>query len=523
MPWTELILRHSLKVTPSMASRSTTTPVSVSLRRLFPRASFVGCGDIQVTDATERSSDVQGHSLFAAIPGTRVDGTQFIAEAIQRGAGSLLVQQPLGAVDIPQCVVPNVRRAFAELCAAMQGHPARRLSVAGVTGTNGKTTTAWLIRSILETAGKRTGLLGTIECSDGIQRTASNLTTPDAKSLASWLGRMRANGCRHATLEVSSHALDQDRAAGVALDVAIVTNITQDHFDYHPDFDHYRNSKACIASLCKKGGLVVLNADDAGSSSLRGRIDAGLKMWTIGIDNPADVFARIQNESLAGTDFVLTIGTESAEASTSLVGRHNVSNCLAAAAAAHHLGVPLSKIVAGIEAMTSVPGRLERITVGQDFDVFVDYAHTDDALRRCIRFLKPLTRGRLIVVFGAGGDRDRTKRPLLGKAATEADLVVVTSDNPRTESPEQIIHEILAGFAGSPRQPFVQVDRAAAIRWALQHAGPQDCVLIAGKGHETEQIIGAERHPFDDRQVARSILQEIQQAPELRVPCVVPG
>lgn len=506
-----------------MSSRSLPTLVPVSLRRLFPRASFVGCADIHVADATERSGDVRPQSLFAAIPGTRVDGAQFVSEALRRGAQSLLVQQPLCEVDVPQCVVPNVRRAFAELCSAMQGFPTRRLGVAGVTGTNGKTTTAWLIRSILEAAGKRSGLLGTIECSDGVERIPSALTTPDAKSLAGWMGRMRANGCSHAALEISSHALDQDRAAGVPLDVAIVTNVTQDHFDYHQNFEHYRDSKARIASLCKKGGLVVLNADDAGSISLRSRVDAGLKTLSIGIDCPADVTATIRDESLDGTDFLLNIGHESIATSTALVGRHNVSNCLAAAAAAHHMGIAAAHIVAGLEALVSVPGRLERITAGQDFDVFVDYAHTDDALRRCLRFLKPLARGRMIVVFGAGGDRDKTKRPLLGKAASEADLIVVTSDNPRSEDPNRIIEEILSGFRETSKKPFVEVDRAAAIHWALQHASPGDCVLIAGKGHETEQIIGTVHHPFDDRQVARDVLTELQKAPELRVPCTVRG
>lgn len=488
----------------------------VSLRRLFPRASFVGCADIRVDDATERSGDVHANMLFAAVPGTKVDGRQFALEAIQHGASSLLVRQPMCGVDVPQCVVPNVRQAFAELCAALHGNPTRRMGVAGVTGTNGKTTTTWLIRSILETAGKKAGLLGTIECSDGVERVPSSLTTPDAKTLAAWMGRMRTQGATHATLEVSSHALDQDRAAGVKLDAAIVTNITQDHFDYHQNFEHYRKTKARIAGMCKKGGLVILNADDPGSLSIRETLDSSLNVATFGIENGADFRAEILEESLDGTRFTLKWAGSHAEVTTSLVGRHNVSNCLAAAVATHRLGITLPNIAAGIEALEAVPGRLERIDAGQDFDVFVDYAHTDDALRRCIRFLKPLCRGRVIVVFGAGGERDKTKRPLLGKAASEADLVIVTSDNPRTENPDAIIEDILAGFRGTPKQPFIHVDRTAAIRWALQHATANDCVLVAGKGHETEQVIGTQRIPFDDRQVARGVLKELQQAPELR-------
>ena len=486
--------------------------VPVSLRRLFPQASFVGCADIRVVDVTERSSECAPGMLFAALPGTKTDGSRYAVQAIERGARSLLVAQPLPGISVPQCVVPNVRRAYAELCAAVAGYPSRKLGLAAVTGTNGKTTTTWLIRSILRAAGKRTGLLGTIEYSDGYSAQRAGMTTPDSRTLSSWLGAMVALRATHAAIELSSHALDQDRAAGTQLDVAIVTNVTQDHFDYHKNFKAYLASKARILGHCKRGGLAVLNADDPGSISLRPRVDGSLRLQTFGLEQPADVTGTIIRESLAGTRFVLTAGSESIEICTSLIGRHNVSNCLAATAAALHFGLPLDVIASGIEALASVPGRLERIDGGQPCQVFVDYAHTEDALRRCVAFLRRLTRGRVICVFGAGGDRDRSKRPLLGKAAMEADLAVVTSDNPRSEPPDEIIRDILAGFEASTRDPYVEPDRAEAIRWALERANPEDTVLIAGKGHETEQIIGQEIVPFDDREVVRQCLMESSHA-----------
>jgi UDP-N-acetylmuramoyl-L-alanyl-D-glutamate--2,6-diaminopimelate ligase len=479
-------------------------PVAVNLRRLFPQASFVGCGDIHCSEATDRSTACRPNSLFAVICGTRADGYQYIHDALERGATALLVDRPLAGVAVPQCVVADVRRAYAELCAAHMGHPARHLGLAGVTGTNGKTTTTWLIRSILQTAGRQTGLLGTIEYSDGLSREPASLTTPDPAGLARRLAAMVSLKTTHVAMELSSHALDQRRTAGTLLDAAVITNITQDHFDYHQNFTAYRRSKLRIFDYLKAAGLAIVNLDDAGSRSCLE--DAPKRVTTYAIGEPADVTAEVVASSLSGSKFRLTIGARETLVETPLVGRHNVSNCLAAAAVAAHFGLGIDEIAHGVEALGAVPGRLESIDGGQPFPVFVDYAHTEDALRNCLTSLRPLTSGRIICVFGAGGDRDRTKRPLLGRAAAEADLAVVTSDNPRSEDPAAIISDILAGFTGSKRQPYVEADRERAIRWAIQHAGPEDTVLIAGKGHETEQIIGAERHPFDDREVARECL-----------------
>lgn len=480
----------------------------VSLRRLFPLSSFVGCADIVVSDATEHSSQCGPDSLFAALPGTRTEGANFVSEAIGRGATSLLVQRPIASVNVPQCVVPCASRAFSVLCECLAGNPSDHLHVAGVTGTNGKTTTTWLIRSILQTAGRRTGLLGTIEYSDGLDASPSSLTTPDSRTSSNWLRDMLDRGTTYAAIELSSHALAQDRAAGVRLEAAVVTNITQDHFDYHSTAESYRASKERIFERCHAGAIMAINADDPGCRSLKMDIAKPGQLVTYGLDTPADITAEIVEDTCSGSRFVIHIDSERVEVTTSLVGRHNVSNCLAAAVVARHFGVSSSDIARGIEALPSVPGRLESIELGQPFNVYVDYAHTDDALRHCIHSLRQVTPGRTICVFGAGGDRDRSKRPLLAAAAAEADLAVVTSDNPRTEDPERIIEDILAGFPVTADKPYVETDRRSALRWALQEAEPGDCVLVAGKGHETEQIIGTNHLAFDDRTEVRHLLAE---------------
>lgn len=491
-----------------MVSSVPAFPAAASLRRLLPQASFVGCANICATDAFDNSHDVQPGSLFAVVNGSKLDGSQFVHDAIARGATSLLTDRPLADVSIPQCIVPDVRSAYSRLCEALAGDPSRRLDIAGVTGTNGKTTTTWLIRSLLAYAGDRCGVLGTVEYSDGVSTESSTLTTPASRPMAGWLGRMVASGTRRAAIELSSHALDQRRAAGIELEAAVVTNITQDHFDYHHGFEPYREAKARILDLVRPGGLIALNMDDPGSWSLRDRVHDSASFVSFGLKSGGDIHAQIREESLGGIRFRLSIHGRTLDCATTMIGRHNVSNCLAAAAVGAHLCLSPEDIVAGIEQFHCVPGRLERIHCGQPYDVFVDYAHTDDALRRCLQGLRGITPGRVICVFGAGGDRDRTKRPLLGSAATMADIAIVTSDNPRSEDPLRIIDEILAGMSGSSTMPIVEPDRMAAIGKALQIARPGDCVLLAGKGHETEQIIGDRRFPFDDRQVARSFLCE---------------
>jgi len=487
-----------------MTTPTASAPISISLRRLFPGASFVGCGDIVAADATERSGDCRPGCLFAALPGTNAHGSAFVPEAVQRGAASILTDRPLPGVDLPQCILRDPRPAFARLCQTLRQWPSRRLGMTGITGTNGKTTTAWLVRSILAANGRTAGLLGTIEYHDGVETADAALTTPDSAVLAGWLASAVRRGTSHMALELSSHALVQGRAAGLELDVAVVTNITQDHFDYHRDFAAYRAAKREIARLLKRGGLLVLNADDPGSRSLLGEAAETAQCRTFGIEAPADIAASRLSESANGSRFTVVAGGESAEFETRLIGRHNIANCLAATAAGLHFGLSLQEIAAGIGALRCVLGRLQAIDCGQPFQVFVDYAHTEDALRRLISAVRPWTRGRVICLFGAGGDRDRSKRPAMGAAASSADVVILTSDNPRSESPERIIDDIRSGCAA--QRLIIEPDRERAVGLALRLAEPGDVVLIAGKGHETVQIIGRDRLPCDDAALCRKYL-----------------
>ncbi|MBX3443548.1 MAG: UDP-N-acetylmuramoyl-L-alanyl-D-glutamate--2,6-diaminopimelate ligase [Planctomyces sp.] len=478
--------------------RTRSPAATVSLRRLFPQASFVGCADVAVSRAVASSQECTPGCLFAALPGTVHDGRTHVADAISRGAAAVLTPTPLANVRVPQCVVADVRAAYSELCQAISGFPSRRLGLVGVTGTNGKTTTTWLVRSILEAQKFGTGLLGTIEYSDGQTAEPAELTTPDSRALADWLAAMVAARTRYAAIELSSHALDQQRASGVQLDVAIVTNITRDHFDYHGDLEAYRAAKSRILSMLKRGGLIVLNADDPESAGLAEQVPPGGQVCLIGLQNDAHVSARILDESLIGTRFSVTHGSEQCEFFTPLIGRHNVLNCLAAVAAARHFGLSLEAAADGVATLTTVPGRLERVIGRQPFHVFVDYAHTDDALRNVIAAVRPMTRGRVITVFGAGGNRDASKRPLMARAAAASDLCVVTTDNPRHESPEAIIEQVCAGFDGTMTGVHVEADRETAIAWAIRSAQPGDTLLICGKGHERVQVVGDERIPFDD-------------------------
>lgn len=486
-------------------------PSPVSLRRLLPGASFVGCGDVIASDATEDSRKVNEDVVFAAIRGTKVDGTQFAEDAVRRGCAAILTDHPLPGISAPQCIVNNVRAAYSRICNAVAGRPVSKLNIAGVTGTNGKTTTTWMLRSILCSTGRLCGLLGTIEYHDGKSSHPARLTTPDARTVFRCFRKFVENGCRHAAIELSSHALSQDRIAGTPLAAAIVTNVTQDHFDYHSTPEDYLAAKACILNYVSASGIVAINVDDPGSRQLLERASAsGRKVVTFGVEHASDVRAEIQSENAAGTQFNLTatgLGSDvNVEIQLNLTGRHNVLNALGAAAAALHLGVSAEEIKHGLEQLTSVPGRLESIDCGQEFPVFVDYAHTDDALRRVIASLKQLTTGRLICVFGAGGDRDRSKRPLLGEAASHSDFAIVTSDNPRSEDPQGIIEEIVTGFPHGFASFHLESDRQRAIEFALAEARADDCVLIAGKGHESNQVIGKTTLPFDDREVVRTLL-----------------
>jgi UDP-N-acetylmuramoyl-L-alanyl-D-glutamate--2,6-diaminopimelate ligase len=509
-------------------------PGSVNLRWLLPSASFVGCADITVSSVTEHGSDCTPGCLFAALPGTHVHGREFIPQALLGGAAAILTDRPLADVSLPQCIVPDARHAYGLVCHGLFGRPAQRMAVAGVTGTNGKTTTTWILRSLLESASRPTGVIGTIEYNDGLTSVPAALTTPDALTIARSLAAMRDRQTRYAALELSSHALHQGRTSGLSLDVGIITNVTRDHLDYHASEDEYLRAKANIARHLKPGGILALNADDPRHRDILDCLEADVRIVTFGCDSQADVRAELlpRQDGLAsenrvagwhvrsadlepcpaGARFRLKYGVEEVECRLPLPGRHNVSNALAAACAALHFGLSLEEIAAGLEECCVIPGRLERVDCGQPFEVFVDYAHTDDALARVIGSVREMTAGRVIVVFGAGGNRDRGKRPGMGRAAAAADRVILTSDNPRDEDPKQIIEDILAGFAETGVEPWIEADRQQAIQAALETAQPGDAVLIAGKGHEKVQIIGDERFPFDDAAICRNLLRRGQGA-----------
>jgi UDP-N-acetylmuramoyl-L-alanyl-D-glutamate--2,6-diaminopimelate ligase len=453
-------------------------------------------------------------SLFFAVPGARDDGARFVADAAARGATAAVVAR--GAVLAPEVAgrlaileVDDVRSAKALAAHAFHDHPSAEIACVGVTGTKGKTTTAMLLHSLLGAADERPTLIGTIEERVWSRPSLpSGHTTPDAIRIAQLLAQTREAGGRSAVLEVSSHALDQSRTAGVVWRAAVFTQLAREHLDYHASVEHYRDSKAKLFEALDHDAVAVVNAEDVHSHDLVARTRA--RVVTYGLVPGAHVTAAVEGLDVHGARFRLvadaSLGGVSFDAQSALVGRHNLMNVLAASAAALAIGVEPDAIVRGLVDLRAVPGRLEPVVAGQDFEVLVDYAHTDDALEKVLRLLRPIARGRLLVVFGCGGDRDRTKRPRMGRvAATLADRVFVTSDNPRSEEPRAIADEVLAGVPrGAP--VTVELDRAAAIELALADARAGDVVLIAGKGHEDYQIVGTQRRPFDDRAVARDAL-----------------
>lgn len=482
--------------------------LQVSLRKLLPEAEFLGAGDIFVDACSCDSRSIGPGELFVAIQGTVHDGHEFVSEAVAHGCAAILAQRPIQDVGRPVCCVENTRDAYARLCQALAGDPSRQMKVIGITGTNGKTTTSYLTASVLTAAGFNTGILGTLGCFDGEEFLPSSMTTPQPAELANRLARMVRNRCSHAAMEVSSHALDQSRVAGMSFDAACVTNVRRDHLDYHGSIHNYRRAKSKLLRHLAPEGFVVLNADDPTSAAFLGQFDG--PVLTVGMRSAAEIMASIAEQYASEQTMLLTAGSETVAVRTRMIGRHHVYNCLSAAAIGLAYGIDLITVARGLEAVEHLPGRLERIECGQPFGVFVDFAHTPDALAGSLAALREVIEGRLICVFGAGGDRDREKRPLMGRAVEAgADVVVLTSDNPRTEDPQEILSDLLGGFQ-RPAEAEIIPDRAEAIGFALAEARPGDSVLIAGKGHETCQIIGNERIPFDDRAVARRWLYRHQ-------------
>ncbi len=464
-------------------------------------ARVVGDGAVDVVDLVYDSRKVEPGSLFFCVVGEKVDGHGFGPRVVEEGAAALVVERELTELAVPQVVVPDSRAAMAPLAARFWGDPTAELRVVGVTGTNGKTTTAFLIREILQAADFRCGLLGTVkQVVGGVEREVVR-TTPEAVELQASFRQMLDGGDEACAMEVSSHALALHRADAIHFEVALFTNLTQDHLDFHADMEDYFLAKR---KLFERGAKVaIVNVDDPYGRRLAGEFEC-LTFSAEGAE--ADYSAREVEFDALGASF--RVGE--VRLRTALPGHFNVANALGAFAAAEAMGVGAEIAAAGLARAARVPGRFEPIDEGQGFAVLVDYAHTPDSLENVLGAARRLTEGRLIAVFGAGGDRDRDKRPKMGRVGSElSDLAVITSDNPRSEDPERIVAEVASGAAGAG-EPEVVVDRRAAIALALGRARPGDTVVIAGKGHEQGQEFEEGRKiPFDDREVAREELWKL--------------
>jgi UDP-N-acetylmuramoyl-L-alanyl-D-glutamate--2,6-diaminopimelate ligase len=472
--------------------------------------------EVEIGKVQYDSRKIQRSDCFVAIKGTASDGHTFIQSAINQGARVVVLQDDTILPD-PLCmhagvikvVVPDSRKALAIMSANYFGHPSKKLKFVGITGTNGKTTTSHLVKAILEAGGEKVGLVGTIEYKIGEQIIPATHTTPESLELNELFAMMVENNCTSVSMEVSSHALDQSRVYGIDFDVAVFTNLTQDHLDYHVTMERYFEAKKILFTDLKPSNCSVINIDDQWGVKLLGSIEA--KKISYGINLAADIFAKEIKLSINGTTFVVSNGQRECTVSTPLIGKFNVYNVLAAYATGEALGLSQEQILSGIKELKNVRGRFERIASPAGWTAIVDYAHTPDALENCLKTIHDVlpknNRGHIITVFGAGGDRDKTKRPLMGRIAGDySDMVIVTSDNPRTEEPETIIDDVLRGIT---RHASVlrEVDRRTAIERAIKGAQRGDVILIAGKGHEDYQIIGKEKKHFSDCEIVENLLK----------------
>jgi len=455
---------------------------------------------------------VKDGDIFVAVKGTAYDGHDFIDQALANGARYIVCRRDgqYSRSDIRHelIAVDDTTEAAAILAQASGGNPASQLINLAVTGTNGKTTVAFLVQSIIRQAGCKCGLIGTVmydTCSGDIHE--APLTTPDCLDIASKQQQMVENGAKYMVIEASSHALYQNRLAQINFKAAAFTNLSGDHLDYHKTKEEYLAAKTRLFSALAPDSVAVLNKQSPEAEFIAGQIRAGL-LW-YAVDEKADLAAHIESMDITGTAFSLKHAGQSSIVKTPLLGRYNVSNCLAATGLCLAAGFDLDTVTEGLSALKGVPGRLEKIDAG-DFSVIIDYAHTDDALKNVLTTLKPLCKGKLRVVFGCGGDRDRTKRPRMARVAEElGDLIFVTSDNPRTENPSIIIDEIVAGFENNNAQTItIELDRKKAIELAIRSAEKDDIVLIAGKGHEDYQIIGTQKFHISDKEIARECLRK---------------
>src|SRR5881396_2160980 len=477
-----------------------------------PVRKVIGPLDRQVENIAYDSRRVQRHTMFVALRGEKTDGHQFIGQAIDKGASVIVAEREQKDPRVTCLVVENTRTALADFSATFYGHPARKLKLAAVTGTNGKITTTFLIKHICENAGLRCGIVGTVRYEIGERVLPAIRTTPESLDLQELLAQIVNAGCKAAAMEVSSHALAQDRTRGLEWNVAIFTNLTQDHLDFHGTMESYFDSKAKLFTQLgnqqkKRKPIAVVNVNDRYGEQLLTKIDKRVAVVTYGMSARADFRASNYRVEFSGTSYQLDAHGKSYLVRVPLIGRFNVANSVAALATANALGISLRDAVLGLGKSPQVPGRLEIVPAKRQFQVFVDYAHTPDALLNVMKTLRELEPRRLIVVFGCGGDRDRKKRPLMGEIANRhADYAILTSDNPRKEDPNSIITEIEKGFRSTHYEKLV--DRAEAIGRAIALVQPRDIVLIAGKGHENYQEFADHTVPFDDIQVARRAIED---------------
>lgn len=458
--------------------------------------------DTEITHVCVDSRATQKGSLFVAVPGNRCDGGHYARQAVDRGAVCVVCQSELPP-DLPWVKVRDARLALSQLACRWYGHPSRQLTMLGITGTNGKTTVTYLLRHILQRTGMKTGLIGTVQNIVGEQTLPAQRTTPDALQIQQLLSAMTKNGCSHAVMEVSSHALDQHRAEGIDFAVGIFTNLTEDHLDYHGTMGCYCDAKAKLFQMSRMG---VCNADDPWTE----RLLAGASCPSVyyGIHNPAEVWAEDIFLHSRSVDFTVCTARTRTPVHLGVPGRFSVYNALGAIAACGELGIPPEECAAALATFPGVAGRMEVVpTPGKPYTLLIDYAHTPDALENVLKTVRGFAQNRVIAVFGCGGDREREKRPLMGHIAGKlADLTIITSDNPRTEEPMAIIRDILPGIAGAEDKYIVEPDRRGAIALAMGRAAAGDVIVLCGKGHETYQEIGDKTIPMDEREIVRSLL-----------------
>lgn len=456
--------------------------------------------DPEITNVTDNSSKVRRQGLFVCINGNSFDGHDFAQKAMDRGAVAVICERDIGIKN--SIIVEDSRKAYAQICSAFYSKAHKKLKMIAVTGTNGKTTTSYIIKKILESSGLKTGLIGTVNVTIGKERYPADLTTPDPVDLHRYLMLMNIAGCDACVMEVSSQALEQERVYGINFDCAVFTNLSPEHLDYHKSMQNYARAKSKLFEMSK---VSVINSDDE-YAPLMLRSSAG-KTYTYGTDENADFRAEKICLSADGVDYSLSYKGKAYRVAFPGMGIFSVSNSLAAVSAASVLGVDISKAIREAERFEGISGRMEKIDNSFGINIIIDYAHTPDSLENAAKTLKEIYDGRLITVFGCGGDRDKDKRPMMGKIACEnSDFVFITSDNPRTENPEMIINDILSGI--NTKNFYRITDRKLAIKSALYSAVKGDTVLIAGKGHEKYQIIGNQKIYFNEREIIRKLLED---------------